>query len=115
MIKKLEEMETIPYYYKNDSFNLLHKLCLGLDDDDRDLTYIYLTPNIFEKIILLLIDCYNEKDLLQWLSKNDYNPINNFCYAEIMEYCELDDDELEETKENALMYDDDDEIIVISW
>jgi hypothetical protein len=114
MIKKLEEMEKIPYY-NNSRFNLLKKLCLGLDDDDEDLTEIYLTPTIFEKIIELFIDCYNEIELLNWLSNNDYNPINNFRYAEIREYCEIDDDELTEVLDNCLFYDENNEIIVISW
>jgi len=115
MIKKLEEMEKKSYYCNNTKFNLLKRLCLTLDENDSDLTDDYLTPCIFEQIIQLFIDCNTEKDLLEWLEDNNYNPINNFRYANKTEYCEIDDDKRNDVLENCLFYDEENEIIVISW
>jgi hypothetical protein len=114
MLKEIERMENYTYYQSNASFGLITRLLKGLDENDSDIEA--LTVPLFKQVVELLIDCYNGKDLLEWLGNNDYNPINNFSFADILEYSDYDTpEELEEAKENALMYDDENKLIVVSW
>lgn len=114
LMEKLEEMDDIEYYYNNPEFQLLYKLCQAIEEGDSDLNE--LTPNLVENIIDLLLDCYRAEDLFTFLERQNWNPFENFRFADIQLFDEYDNEEdLEEAKENALFVDDDEEVLVMSW
>jgi hypothetical protein len=113
VLKVVNELEDIPYFEGNPSYNLIKKFCYGIDENDS--CFESLTETFVKSIIDLLIDSYSEKDLLEWLSQNDYNPFNNFNYAEFYNKYDVDEEEWEEMKDDCLMYDEVEEIICQSW
>jgi hypothetical protein len=113
MLKVVNNLEDIPYFEGNPSYNLIKKLCYGIDENDW--CFESLTETFVKRIVELILDCYNEKDLLDWLSKNDYNPFNNFNNAEFYNKCDLTEEEWEEMKEDCLFFDEEYEIICKSW
>ena len=114
MIEKLEQMENVSYYQKSASFALIKRLLQGASESDPDMEA--LTAPLLERVIDLLLECYDEKDLIKWLEKQDFDPIRDFRFAEMMEFSEYDSiEELEQAKEDALFVDEENEIIVLSW
>ena len=115
LLELLEELETIPYYAKNSNFKLISMLLRSYEEDSEELEV--LTKEIARQIIDLLLDCYTTSDLVQWLANNDWNVFNNIQHSEIVEYSELERDELDEILDNNdyLFNDEENEILVISW
>lgn len=55
-----------------------------------------------EQIIELLVDCYTSDDLIEWLSRNNMCPANDFRFADIEEKADHTEEEWEEICEDAL-------------
>lgn len=115
LLELLEELEAIPYYAKNSNFKLINNLLQSYDEDAEELKAI--TKNIAKQVIELLLDCYTTSDLVQWLANNDWNPFYNIQHSEIVEYSELERDELDEILDNNdyLFNDEENEILILSW
>lgn len=103
------------YYEEHPKLSLIIKLVKGTDESDPDFS-LALEHETTIQIIDLFLDCYTEKDLLEWLAKHDFDLFVDYRYSDYSEYDEYDnEEELEEAKENALFYNDDTKIIVHSW
>ncbi len=115
LLQLLDELESINYYANNSNFRLINKLLRSYEDDSEELETI--TKNIARQIIDLLLDCYTTSDLVDWLERNDWNVFNNIQHSEIVEYSELEADELEKILDNNdyLFNDEDAEILILSW
>ena len=115
LLRLLEELESIDYYSNNSNFKLISKLLKAYDEDAEELEAI--TKNIAQQVIDLFLDCYTPSDLIEWLDLNDWNVFNNIQHSEIVEYSELEEDELEEILNNNdyLFNDEDEEILILSW
>lgn len=115
LMEVLESLDNIPYYKQSNKYQLIRKLLLSIDKNDVDLEAIP-SKNILTQIIDLFIDCYDEKDLLDWLARHHYDVLSDFRFSDITYYDEVtNDEELEEIKENALFIDDQNGILVMYW
>ena len=121
----IEKIEGSNYLMSHARAKLILNLIKGLDDDDQDLANV-LEDETGLAIVELLVDCYDEKSLLEWLEKQDFNPFNNYRYAEVVRLSDYED--FEDFKENSgafyrgdpdcLIYHecpDGDIVAVISW
>ena len=115
LLQLLDELSTIDYYANNSNFKLISKLLKAYDEDAEELEAI--TKNIARQVIELLLDCFTSSDLIEWLDKNDWDVFYNIQHSEIVEYDELDEDELEEILNNNdyLFNDEEEEILILSW
>ena len=115
LLQLLDELESIDYYSNNSNFKLISKLLKVYDEDSEELEAI--TKNIARQVIELLMECNTSSDLINWLDKNDWDVLNNIQHSEIVEYNELDEDELERilNDRDYLFNDEDEEILILSW
>ena len=115
LLQLLDELEAISYYANHSNFKLIKYLLKDYDEDAEELKAI--TKNIARQIIDLLLDCYTASDLIEWLEINDWNVFNNIQHSEIVEYSELERDELDEILDNNnyLFNDEENEILILSW
>ena len=115
LLQLLDELSTIDYYANNSNFKLISKLLKAYDEDAEELEAI--TKNIARQIIDLLLGCFTTSELVKWLYKHNWNPFYNIHNSEIVEYDELDEDELEEILNNNdyLFNDEEEEILILSW
>lgn len=108
----LNILDTVKYYSESAKAQLLKKLIAGTPEEDPDLQEA-LKTDFALNIIDLFLECYTSADLLDWLSKHNFDPFIDFRYADIVEVEEIDAEELETEQENALFYNN--KYICRSW
>ena len=115
LLQLLDELSTIDYYANNSNFKLISKLLKAYDEDSEELEAI--TKNIARQVIDLLLGCFTTSELVKWLDDHDWDVFYNIHNSEIVEYNELEEDELEEILNNSdyLFNDEDEEILILSW
>jgi len=114
MLEKLDEMGGYKYYSQSGAFALIDRLLRGADENDGDIDA--LTPQLLERVIELWVDCYTDADLLDALKRLDFDPVSGFQFAERYERSDIETAERwEEMKEDCLMYDEENDIIIMSW
>lgn len=98
--------------YWRENAKLVLKLLQSTKVEKED----YITESILEQIVELFSDAYDSKGLIVWLEKNNWDPLNDIEYAEWRERSEFDtEEEWEEEKENALIADEENGILLVSW
>lgn len=79
LIENLENYSS--YYQRNIIFNLCLKLIKRTDENDPDFKEV-LEDETGEQIVELFVDCYDEKDFLDFLNRNDFDLFNNYRYSD---------------------------------
>ena len=108
----LNILNTVNYYSESAEAQLLKKLIVGTPEEEPDFKEALRTDFALD-IINLFLECYSSADLLDWLSKHNFDPFIDFRYADIVEVEEIDPEELEAEQENALFYNE--KYICRSW
>ena len=108
----LNILNTVKYYSENAEAQLLKKLVAGTPEEDPDFKEALKTDFALD-IINLFLECYSSADLIEWLSKHNFDPFIDFRYADIVEVEEINAEELEAEQENALFYNE--KYICRSW
>ena len=103
LIENLENYSS--YYQRSIIFNLCLKLIKGTDENDPDFKEV-LDDETGEQIVDLFVDCYDEKDFLEFLNKNDFDLFNNYRYSDRVYRSDYSSDQ--DFKENSGAYYGDD-------
>lgn len=114
LLEQLEKYQSYDFYKNDARLALIIKLVKETDESDPDFK-LALEHETALQVIDLILDCYTEKDLLKWLVDNDFDLFINYRLSDYDYFEDIDPEELEEEKENALFVNEKTKVLVRSW